>query len=128
MARSARGENYLRVRRWVDRDLAAYPRDSLALWGPTGIAILALVGAYNAGPAEPVAVALFWLLIAPPWGAWMGFLLWRASRIIRFEAIKGDREYDQRGKFLLPPEYARSESVAAASRRERRRKLGRTGR
>ena len=123
-----RGQNYLRVRRWVDRDLAAYPRDSLALWGPTGIAALLFVGAYNAGPAEPVAVALFWLLIAPPWAAWLVFVLWRASRIIRCETIKGDREYDQRGKYLLPPEYARSESVAAANSRDRRRKLARSSR
>ena len=121
MARPARAENYLRVRRWLDQELTRDARYSIAVWGPTSVVGFALVGAFTAGPLEPVVVPLFWILVMPPWTGWMAFVAWRASRLTRAAVIKGDREYDQHGKYLLPPEYARLESVAAANRRERRR-------
>lgn len=53
--------------------------------------------------------------------AWFGFVGWRASRLLRAAAVKGDRQFDRKTKFTLPPEYAASESVTAARRRARRR-------
>ncbi|NBW07321.1 MAG: hypothetical protein EBR82_04785 [Caulobacteraceae bacterium] len=52
---------------------------------------------------------------------WTGFVLWRAGRMMQAASIKGDRQYDQHGKYLLPPEYARSESATAARRRGKKR-------
>ena len=50
----------------------------------------------------------FWLLVSLFGAAWTGFVLWRASRIMKAATIRGDRQFDQRGKYLLPPEYAAS--------------------
>lgn len=51
--------------------------------------------------------------------AWNAFVIWRATRIVRAFSIKGDRDYDQRVKFILDPEQQRSESVTATSQRKR---------
>ncbi len=116
MARRWKNGTYLKVRRWVDRDIADYPRNSIALQGVL-IAMLALaMGAYAAGS---LAIAAFWLLAFPPGAIWTAFVLWRVVRITRAATIRGDRGYDQKTRYILPPEYADSESVWAASRRKR---------
>jgi len=62
----------------------------------------------------------FWLLPIPLALAWTAFVIWRAGRLTRAASILSARDYDRSGKFLLPPEYANSESSFAAARRARR--------
>lgn len=45
---------------------------------------------------------------------WLTFVAWRGYRLLRIEAIKGDREFDLRDKHLLPEEYASTESATKA--------------
>lgn len=107
--------SYLRIRRWVDRDLASLRRP-VSIFGPLFLAILALAAAHALGGA---AVAVGWTVIAPLALVWTSFIVWRAGRLYRAVGLKGDRTFDQRGKYQLSPEYHRSESVTAASRRNR---------
>jgi hypothetical protein len=116
MARRWKSSTYVKVRRWVDHDLVTYPRHSLALQGSFILVFVIGLGAYA---GKPVALVAFWFLIFPLWVAWAVFVLWRVSRLTRAAAILGDRQYDQKTRFMLPPEYADSESVTAASRRRR---------
>ncbi|HST91375.1 MAG TPA: hypothetical protein VLJ13_04175 [Brevundimonas sp.] len=103
---------YVVVRRWVDArfssdetrqgDLVVLPVVILVLplWFAGSMPILAACG---------VVIAL----------AWLWFVSWRAWRLIRTASIKDARDYDRRGKFLIPPEYATSESHFAHHRRKR---------
>ena len=50
---------------------------------------------------------------------WLGFVAWRAIRLIRAGNIKSDRFYDVKGKFDLPPEYAATASILAHQKRGR---------
>jgi hypothetical protein len=106
---------FLRIRRWVDNDLAAQRRP-VSVFGPLILAIFALGGAHALGSA---AVTVGWMVIAPLGLVWTTFLLWRAARLYRAVAIKGDRAFDQTGKYQLSPEYHRSESVTATAQRKR---------
>ena len=108
---------YLKVRRWVDHDLVTYPRHSLSLEGSSVLIIVLGLAAYALGS---IALIAFWLVMFPVWAAWAAFVLWRVARLVRAASIRGDRQYDQKGKFRLPPEYASTESATAASRRRRR--------
>ena len=117
MALRWRNQTYLKVRRWVDRDISVYPRQSIALLGAFLAMMISLLGASALGP---LATLGFWILILPIWSAWTVFVVWRLFRITRALSMKGDRGYDQKTKFSLPPQYADSESVLAASRRGRR--------
>jgi hypothetical protein len=121
MAQAKRGETYGRLKRWVDKDLAAgWPvRRPLALYGPFCAAGFVGIGAYNAGSFAGFAVALFWWVIVPLWAIWTAFVLWRASRLMRAVTLRSDRLYDRGGKYLLPPEYAATESLTAIHRRAR---------
>lgn len=111
-----KNRSYLKVRRWVDQDLLAYPRRPISLMGPLFVAPLAFAAASFFGM---LTVVVFYTLVAPGLALWTTFVLWRAGRIMRAAAIRGDRQFDQRGKYLLPPEYAASESATAAGRRRR---------
>lgn len=51
---------------------------------------------------------------------WFGFVGWRALLLFKAFSAKGDRLYDRSGKYVLPTEYAQTESAAKA--RSRRRK------
>lgn len=117
MARRWKNETYLKVRRWVDRDLVAYPRNSIAFQGGFIVLIVLALAAYAGGI---VTVVGFWGLIFPLGASWLGFVQWRVSRLSKAASLKGDRHYDQKGKYMLPPEYATTESVTAASRRKAR--------
>jgi hypothetical protein len=88
----------------------------LAIFGPAFLVMFGMIGAYSAGS---LARATGWTLIVPLGVIWTGFVGWRIARLLRAGSIKGDRAFDQRGKFLLSPEYHRSESVTAASQRRR---------
>ena len=69
-----------------------------------------------------------WLTLLTLSTGWTGFVLWRAMRLIRTMAIRGDRKFDQRDKFQLLPEYAGSESVTAAAQGKRKSRRARTRR
>lgn len=117
MPRRCKNERYLKVRRWVDRDLVDYPRHSIALQGGFLALMLLALAAYAGGL---VTIIAFWLMIFPVGAAWLGFVFWRAYRLSQAATIRNDRLYDQKAKFMLPHEYATTESVSAASRRKRR--------
>jgi hypothetical protein len=120
MRRPAHTEYYRRVRRWVDHDLA-YQWRPLSIFGPLFLVMFVMIAANWAGG---VPVVLGWTIIAPVYAVWMAFICWRIIRLIRTVTIKGDREFDQRGKYLLPPEYTASESyLAHQKRRSRLRRL-----
>lgn len=119
MTRRWKNETYLKLRRWVDRDVSAYPHHSIAFQGALIAMGILLFGAHVLGG---VTILGFWLVVFPTWAMWTVFVLWRVVRISRAAMIKGDRGYDQKTRYILPPEYADSESVLTASRRGRRRR------
>ncbi len=53
--------------------------------------------------------------------AWFAFVGWRGWRLFRQSALRGDRRYDRSGKYLLPPEYADTESATRARGRKKMR-------
>nr|WP_312990626.1 hypothetical protein [Brevundimonas diminuta] len=118
---------YLKLRRRVDA-LLSNPAQHIEV-GPLYIRRNDLIAAIPFAAFAPLI--LFHLLLIPlPWTAWLLalpwaatsgiFLGWRAWRLIRADSIKSARDYDRRAKFLLPPEYAASESLLAHQRRKRR--------
>lgn len=118
MAASRNLNIYLGIRRWVDHDLATQRRP-ISIFSPVFLVIFALIGARFIGP---VADVVAWALVLPLAAGWFAFVAWRISRLLRAVSIIGDREFDQRGKFLLSPEYHRSESVTAAAQRKQSRR------
>ncbi|WP_305758401.1 hypothetical protein [Brevundimonas sp.] len=118
MAKAAKANFYLRVRRWVDHDIAH--RYKSPVLGLSFIAAM-FVGFLSRNLERPSSW-IAWSLAMAVVLAWNAFVLWRAIRIVRAVSIKGDRDYDQRVKFTLDIEHQRSESVSAASQRERSRR------
>ncbi|MGA0546432.1 hypothetical protein ACO2Q1_14260 [Brevundimonas sp. VNH65] len=117
MGRRWTNRTYLKVRKWVDDDLTEVRGRAISLFAPVYAGIGALVAA---GLLGPVGIGVFWLLALPALIACEVFVLWRAVRLSRAFTILGDRDYDRRGKYLLPPEYANTESPLAAKRRKLR--------
>lgn len=117
MRRIKTDSRYLLVRGWVDRDILRNPRYSIALFGPIYAGTATFLGLSLFGSFGRIA---FCVLFLPLIVAWVFFAAWRATRLLRADIIKSDRDYDRRGKYLLPPEYAATESPLAASRRRRR--------
>lgn len=118
MSRFDKDSAYLKVRRWIDHDIATRFRSPSVTFSSVVTIGLAFALAF-AGDWLSRTMWLGLLLLS---SAWTGFVFWRVSRIVRAMTIKGDRQYDQKTKFTLPPEYANSESVSAASRRRQRRR------
>jgi hypothetical protein len=116
MSRFEKDNAYLILRRWIDHDIAhRYRAPSVQISSVvTGFLVISLLFAEG----WLMRLALITLLLIS--SICTGFVFWRLSRIVRAFTIKGDREYDQKGKFLLPPEYANSESTTTAERRNRR--------
>lgn len=118
MAKATKADFYLRVRRWVDHDIAhRYKSPVLGLSFIAAI-FLGFLSRNLERPSSWVAWALAMALVL----AWNAFVIWRAVRIVRAFSVKGDRDYDQRVKFTLDPEHQRSESVSATSQRKRSRR------
>ena len=115
MSRFDGNSTYLTVRKWIDHDIAhRYRQPSIQVSSlVTGILLMTLILAD--GWLFRLALAPLLLLSA----IWTGFVFWRLSRILRAATIIGDREYDRKAKFMLPPEYANSESATAAGRHKR---------
>ena len=110
---------YLRLRRLVDYDLVENSRPiSLIL---SFVPIGGGMAVANTGVGG-LAAAFGWLLATSVGAAWTGFVLWRVARLSKAAALKGDRGYDQRTKFALPPEYKKTESATAAAQRRRSRR------
>jgi hypothetical protein len=114
---------YLKLRHWVDAQLASGSwlvrrrpfKDSILIF-----AIPALLGWAPFVPRWAVSSSL--VVAAAMWLLWIAFVGWRAARLIRAGNYKSARDYDRRGKFLLPPEYAASESYMSHRRRSRKAK------
>jgi len=118
MAKATKANFYLRVRRWVDHDIAhRYKSPVLGLSFIAAI-FLGFLSRNLERPSSWVAWALAMALVL----TWNAFVIWRAVRIVRAFSVKGDRDYDQRVKFTLDPEHQRSESVSATSQRKRSRR------
>ncbi len=116
MAKAAKANIYLGVRRWVDHDIAHRYRSPVL-----GLSLVAAIFVGLSSRAIEGTLALVaWLLASVIVVAWNAFVLWRAARIVRAVSIKGDRDFDQRVKFTLDPDHHHSESVTAASQRKRK--------
>ena len=112
--------NYLRVRREIDAQLASKSPQTQGLPFAAGAAALIIPMLLVFVPAVPQwALQGSWLIGLALWALWVIFLIWRAARLIRAGDYKSARDYDRRGKFLLPPEYAASESYLSHRRRSR---------
>ena len=116
MALKANSGTYIRIRRWADHDIANRHRP-VSIFFPFFVTLIAATIALKVSGA---ASAISWM-VALLGAVCLAFVLWRAARLVRVLSIKGDRAFDQKDKFLLSPEYHRSESVTAASQRKRRR-------
>ena len=119
MAGATKVNFYLRIRRWVDRDLASRSLNTIAhVFGLIPI----LVAALAQNVFEQPVTTVVWTVAIGLCVAWTAFIVWRGVRLIKAGSIKGDREFDQTGKFLLSPEYHRSESVTATLQRKRKKR------
>ena len=105
---------YLRIRAFVDREQATRARPATPFLGAIPIATMGLAQQYLDGNADIVG----WSMAVATALAWTVFAWWRGYRLLRAAAIKGDRSFDQRGKFLLSPEYWATRSVLKARRRK----------
>jgi hypothetical protein len=109
---------YLGVRRWLDGELSQGANRGMGgLPFVAALSLAAVVHVYAAGPIRPAGVGAFLLMAV----AWVAFMVWRGVRLMRVASIKSARDYDRRGKFDLPPEYAASESHLAHQERHGRR-------
>ena len=110
------------IRRFVDWDLRRKPVSSAGnltlLVGMTpwllGLFARSVTGSPNFSVVVVAAIAFDVI--------WFGFVCWRALLLFKAFAAKGDRLYDRMGKYVLPSEYAATESATKA--RSRRRKGG----
>ena len=109
-----------RLRRFVDWDLKRKPITTAGnltlLIGMLPWLMLAATKDKEGSPA--FSMAFFSALLFD--AAWFGYVGWRAWLVFRQAAARGDRIFDRKGKFDLPPEYAGSESATKARSRRRR--------
>lgn len=107
---------YFRIRHWVDKTLAV-PVMTPATLAPVCFILLPCAALeYLTNGAAPNV--LVWASALAAVG-WMAFVGWRGLRMAKAGMLKSSRDYDRRGKHLLP-EYAASESALAARLRKRR--------
>ncbi len=109
------GGIYLRLRRLVDYDLVENYRPISPILGLVPIGGMVVADTAVSG----LAAAFGWLVATSVGAVWTGFVLWRVARLSKAAAMRGDRGYDQRTKFALPPEYEATESATAAAQRRR---------
>lgn len=108
-----------RLRRFVDWDLGRSGGVRAGAWILliSGLPFVSLlVFERLAGHRSGTAIILASAVTA----AWLGFVGWRGWRLLRASGARSDRDFDQRGKFRLPPEHQDSESVTKAQRRDKR--------
>lgn len=108
------------LRRFVDRDLRRKPITTagnltLLIGGLPWLALIATNERQGlATLSAPMIAAIAFDLI------WFSYVGLRASSLLRQAAARGDRVYDRKGKYALPPEYSDTESVTKARRRRRK--------
>jgi hypothetical protein len=111
---------YLRVRRFVDRDLS---RRSLhgrsTTFSPLGVIVPIAPCAFLDRPYGLIKLVIAAVAVALA-VTWVAFLLWRSSRLLRAAGARGDRDFDRHAKYMLGPEYRSTESYTAARLRRRR--------
>jgi hypothetical protein len=101
--------HYVRLRRIVDKDLANSVRPLTPSLSFLPFFLLQIVLQQRSWAG--------WSLAISAGGAWLMFVGWRAVRLLKAGALKGDRSYDQISKFALPPEYSSTESATKARQR-----------
>ncbi|HEX8525515.1 hypothetical protein [Allosphingosinicella sp.] len=97
----------------VDHDLVEHTRTPMSLFltfVPISLSLLTM------GTPHRLPALFGWATAVAATIAWASFVGWRIARLTKAAALKGDRTYDQRVKFLLPAEYGRSESATKARR------------
>ncbi|WAC60705.1 hypothetical protein [Brevundimonas sp. SL130] len=114
---------YFKMRHWVDAQLSSESRHVRERPFIVSLIILFIPALLGWAPFVPRwAVSSSLVVAAAFWVSWIAFVGWRAARLIRASNYKSARDYDRRGKFLLPPEYAASESYMSHKRRSRKAK------
>ncbi|MBN8818457.1 MAG: hypothetical protein J0I80_07035 [Sphingomonas sp.] len=106
---------YLRLRRFVDHDQATRVRPATPF---LGILPLALAGIIQSKLSAPAATWT-WVIAAIIGGAWTAFAWWRGYRLFKAFGVRGDRQFDERDKFALAPEYHPSESATKARQKRK---------
>ena len=109
---------FFQVQKWVDDLLDDFRADGPLL---PFILIIALSIPFRA-QRSIIEFVVFWFLV---FGAitWLIFVGWRIFHSLKRQGLKGGREYERRGRYRLPPEYAESEdALLAAKRRKAKRK------
>jgi len=101
--------------KWMDRDIRAYPKTISHM---LGLIPSVFMGITNSNLRGPLA-AIGWTVSITFGVVWTALVVWRFAAHAKREAIKSDRAFDRKGKFLLSPEYHDSESETAANRRKR---------
>lgn len=123
---------YLKIRRWVDRDLSRGARvvhraESAEIVGDgrpglsTIVAVVpfVIVAAINGFPKGALPTTEVVPALALGIG-WFLFLSWRSWRLLLAKSLKDGRYYERRGRSFLPAEYRDSEDGLLASRRRQR--------
>ena len=108
------------IRRFVDWDLRRKPittAGNLTLFVGMVPWFFALI--LRPATASPNFSAIVFAAIAFD-VIWFAFVGWRALLLFKAISTKGDRLYDRSGKYVLPTEYAETESATKARRRRRR--------
>ncbi|MDK2766799.1 MAG: hypothetical protein KYX69_03670 [Sphingomonas sp.] len=107
---------YLKVRNLVDGDIKANSRPASPFLGLL-VVTPPLVGGL---PFSGFFAISLWIALIAIAVVWTGFAWWRGVRILRASVLRGDRDYDRRIKYGLPPEYVATESATASQRRRTR--------
>ena len=106
---------YHAVRNWVDGDLKEMSARGRILVPPPLI-IGAAFGIGEIFPAQRTAILIAAMTLV---AAWIGFILWRALRMVKAASAHNDRVYDRKNKYALPPDYADTESETAAKQKRK---------
>ena len=127
---------YLRIRRWVDRDLSKGPRvvrysgkrpEVLGLINWPGMSMLVaavpifLAAAIEDFPLGGLAMAPMLPALALSF-VWYVFIGWRLSRLMRASSLKSGRYSERGGRDFLSADYHDSEDGMLASRRRQKRR------
>ena len=107
-------KSYMRLRKFVDWDLSktgAIRSGAASLLIAMAIASAPFIVVER--PFATKALTAICLAFAASL-AWLAFVAWRSYRLLRTQAIKGDRKFDLRDKHRLPEEYASTESATKA--------------
>ncbi len=100
----------LKLRQAVDKDLATRIDPKSFAFCALPVLCALLLKPYVT-EFDFLLVLSFSLIVGAVWGI---YLFWRYTRIFRAYVLLKDREYDQKVKYTLSPEYHSSESVTQA--------------